>query len=177
MKTQIIEWQTLKTPVCPLAFAWNRTGLVAVSFDEKPSHLRAHVERHGLGAFSERATSGSAYETAFLRYFDGDLNAFDKIQVAPVGTAFNMAVWAALQEIPCGQTRTYGELAEGLGNKGAARAVGLACNRNPIAIVIPCHRVVGSSGKLTGFAGGLDVKAWLLTHEGVRTENKQYQLL
>jgi methylated-DNA-[protein]-cysteine S-methyltransferase len=88
------------------------------------------------------------------------------VPVATVGTEFQLKVWDALQRIPAGQTRSYGQLAAEIGEPDAARAVGLANGANPIAIVIPCHRVIGADGSLTGFGGGLPRKRWLLTHEG-----------
>lgn len=100
-------------------------------------------------------------------YFGGGRKKFN-LPLAPKGTAFQMKVWQALTEIPYGETRTYGEIAALTGNSKASRAVGLANNRNPLAIFIPCHRVVGSDGKLVGFGGGLDVKAYLL---GLEREN------
>ena len=98
-------------------------------------------------------------------YFAGQRREFD-LPLAPAGTDFQRRVWELLREIPFGETVTYGDLARRLGNPRAARAVGMACNRNPIAIVVPCHRVVGSTGSLTGYAGGLDAKAFLLKLEG-----------
>jgi methylated-DNA-[protein]-cysteine S-methyltransferase len=97
-------------------------------------------------------------------YFDGELTRFD-LPLAPRGSEFQQRVWAALQEIPYGQTESYGELAERIGSPGGARAVGLANGKNPISIVIPCHRVVGSDGSLTGYGGGLDRKRQLLDLE------------
>jgi methylated-DNA-[protein]-cysteine S-methyltransferase len=97
-------------------------------------------------------------------YFAGTLTRFS-LPLAPRGSAFQQRVWAALQDIPYGETESYGELAQRIGAPGAARAVGLANGRNPIAIVIPCHRVIGSHGKLTGFGGGLDRKKQLLDLE------------
>jgi methylated-DNA-[protein]-cysteine S-methyltransferase len=97
-------------------------------------------------------------------YFAGQLTTFD-LPLAPYGSEFQQRVWAALQEIPYGETESYGQLAERIGSSGAARAVGLANGRNPIGIVIPCHRVVGSNGSLTGYGGGLDRKRQLLDLE------------
>jgi methylated-DNA-[protein]-cysteine S-methyltransferase len=97
-------------------------------------------------------------------YFDGTRTTFD-LPLAPAGTPFQQTVWAALRTIPYGQTVSYGELAEALGRPGAARAVGAANGRNPIGIVIPCHRVIGASGGLTGYGGGLDRKRFLLALE------------
>lgn len=97
-------------------------------------------------------------------YFAGELTAFD-LPVAPAGTPFQQTVWAELRRIPYGETISYGELARRIGNPTASRAVGLANGANPVAIIIPCHRVIGSTGKLTGFGGGLDVKEKLLSLE------------
>ena len=97
-------------------------------------------------------------------YFAGEVRAFD-VQLAPVGTPFQAAVWAALREIPYGSTCTYGDLARSIGRPTASRAVGAANGRNPISIVVPCHRVVGSTGTLTGYAGGLARKSYLLALE------------
>jgi len=97
-------------------------------------------------------------------YFAGNLDRFDT-PLAASGTPFQKRVWQALREIPCGTTATYGEIARRLGQPAAARAVGLANNRNPLPIVVPCHRVVGANGSLTGFAGELWRKRWLLDHE------------
>lgn len=97
-------------------------------------------------------------------FFGGTLNAFD-LPLAPKGTAFQQAVWQALLTIPYGRTRSYGEIAAAIGKPGACRAVGMANHQNPIAIIIPCHRVVGKNGSLTGYAGGLAVKQALLELE------------
>ena len=98
-------------------------------------------------------------------YFKGDLTAIDGLKVANGGTDFQRAVWKALRAIPAGGTITYGALAARLGRPKAARAVGLANGANPIAIVVPCHRVVGADGSLTGYGGGMARKQWLLAHE------------
>ena len=97
-------------------------------------------------------------------YFDGSLTVFD-LPLNPQGTPFRRRVWAALQAIPYGETRSYGQLAKALDCPGAARAVGGANHHNPIAIIIPCHRVIGADGSLTGYGGGLAMKDWLLRHE------------
>jgi len=97
-------------------------------------------------------------------YFAGTRQHFD-LPLAASGTAFQQQVWQQLCQVPYGQTQSYGELALRLGNKNAMRAVGAANGRNPIAIIVPCHRVIGADGKLTGYAGGLDRKVWLLQHE------------
>jgi len=138
-----------------------------------------------MGLASERGTTVSrlylpcdsslgiaSHETALLvegkrqllEYFAGERTAFD-LPMCPEGTAFQQTVWRALTAIPYGETRSYGYIAAAAGSDGAARAVGGACHRNPIPILIPCHRVVGAGGSLTGFAGGLALKDKLLTLE------------
>lgn len=103
-------------------------------------------------------------------YFAGELKTFT-VEVALSGTPFQQRVWSELVRIPHGVTRTYGELAVALGDPNATRAVGAANGRNPIGIIIPCHRVIGRDGSLTGYAGGLDRKRWLLQHEGLPTQS------
>ena len=102
---------------------------------------------------------------ALLAYFEGDLNAVDELPTETNGTAFQRAVWTALRKIPAGRTVSYGALAAQIGNHKAVRAVGLANGANPIAIVVPCHRVIGANASLTGYGGGLHRKRWLLAHE------------
>jgi len=97
-------------------------------------------------------------------YFEGNRKIFE-LELAPVGTEFQQNVWKALQTIPYGETRSYGEIAKSIGNAKAARAIGMANNKNPISIFIPCHRVIGANGKLVGYAGGLDIKEYLLNME------------
>ena len=98
-------------------------------------------------------------------YFAGNRQHFD-LPLAPSGTTFQKAVWAALSEIPFGEVRSYGDIAKGIGKPSAVRAVGAANSRNPLPVVVPCHRVIGTDGSLTGFAGGLERKRQLLTLEG-----------
>jgi methylated-DNA-[protein]-cysteine S-methyltransferase len=100
-------------------------------------------------------------------YFAGDLRAIEAVPVDPGGTEFQRAVWAELRRIPAGRTRCYSELAARIGRPAATRAVGAANGANPVAVIIPCHRVIGKDGGLIGYGGGLERKAWLLRHEGV----------
>ena len=113
---------------------------------------------HDPSPVSERANA------QLQEYFLGKRSSFD-FPMKPAGTPFQLAVWNQLLQIPYGETRTYGQIAAAIGKPGAARAVGMACNRNPLWIAIPCHRVVGSNHALTGYAGGLDMKQALLTLE------------
>ena len=97
-------------------------------------------------------------------YFDGKLKVFD-LPIAPVGTEFQIRCWEALLQVPYGKTRSYGDIARAAGSPKGFRAVGMANNRNPVAIIIPCHRIIGSDGKLVGYGGGLDIKVFLLELE------------
>jgi methylated-DNA-[protein]-cysteine S-methyltransferase len=124
-------------------------------------------QRHApkLPAGCERDDAGLAHVVAQLdAYFAGALTDFD-VPMAMRGTDFQRRVWAGLCEIPYGETISYGELARRVGNPQASRAVGLANGRNPLAIIVPCHRVIGADGSLTGYGGGLERKVWLLEHE------------
>jgi O-6-methylguanine DNA methyltransferase len=122
-----------------------------------PENFGAYVEPGRLPAFTEVSEQLTAY-------FDGGLTRFD-LQLTLVGTPFQQRVWSALSDIPYGETVSYGQLAAVLGQPGASRAVGLANGKNPVSIIVPCHRVVGANGSLTGYGGGLDRKRWLLGFE------------
>lgn len=125
---------------------------------------------HRYGAIRARSARDPFGLSRRIRaYLDGDLGAIDGIPVDTGGTAFQQKVWTALRRIPAGTTITYGDLAREIGRPSAVRAAAAANGRNPIAIVVPCHRVVGKDGRLTGYAGGLSRKRWLLAHEGVVT--------
>jgi AraC family transcriptional regulator, regulatory protein of adaptative response / methylated-DNA-[protein]-cysteine methyltransferase len=143
--------------------------LRALDFADYEERMRRLLARH-YGHFSlNSGAAPAAITTALDAYFAGDITALDIIPVATAGTDFQRSVWSALRQIPAGQTSGYGALAARLGKPGAARAVGLANGLNPIGIVVPCHRVIGASGTLTGYAGGVERKKWLLAHESVRT--------
>ena len=108
--------------------------------------------------------------TRLAAYFDGDIHAIDDIPTATAGTAFQREVWRALRDIPAAETISYGQLAQRIGRPRAVRAVGLANGSNPIGVVVPCHRVIGANGSLTGYGGGLHRKEWLLAHERAHTK-------
>jgi methylated-DNA-[protein]-cysteine S-methyltransferase len=113
-----------------------------------------------------RAANPGGLSAALTAYFAGDLAAIEKLPVSEsAGTPFQRSVWRALRGIPCGESRSYGDIARAIGRPSAVRAVGLANGSNPICIVVPCHRVIGSNGKLVGYGGGVERKRWLLTHE------------
>jgi len=116
------------------------------------------------GAHRGRPSSVAKAEEQLRAYFAGDLTQFD-LPLGPRGTEWQRKVWRALEEIPFGETRSYGDIARRAGNPLAYRAVGMANNRNPIALIIPCHRVIGADGSLTGYGGGLPLKERLLAHE------------
>ena len=156
-----------QAPAFELLLVTDGDGVLrALDFCDFEERMHRLLARH-YGAFTLVPGDSPAAVTAALdAYFGGDLTALDTLQVATAGTPFQKSVWAALRRIPAGATQGYGALAAALGKPGAARAVGLANGSNPIGIVVPCHRVIGASGTLTGYAGGVERKAWLLRHEG-----------
>lgn len=105
------------------------------------------------------------YSSAIQKYFDGDVFVIDALPVGYSGTDFQVKVWHALRAIPAGETESYGQLAKRIGDPKAVRAVGLANGANPVGLIVPCHRVIGADGSLTGYGGGLERKKWLLAHE------------
>lgn len=162
---------TVVTPLAPLLVVVDQASrLRALDFVDYEARctqlLRRHYGASGEGYTLQAAACPSALKAALAAYFSGEFAALDEIHVATGGTAFQREVWAALRRIPAGSTTSYGALAIQIGRPQAVRAVGLANGANPIGIVVPCHRVIGANGKLTGYAGGLSRKAWLLAHEG-----------
>ena len=153
-------WYTLlDTPCGALCIAGTTQGLTRVEFQDGERPVRPQPDwREDQGVLDEAREQLQAY-------FEGRRQRFT-LPVAPEGTPFQQRVWQELQDIPWGTTTTYREIAERLGQPAAVRAVGHANGRNPIAIVIPCHRVVGADGRLTGYAGGIATKRRLLQHEG-----------
>ncbi len=129
--------------------------------------LYMHDQRHAPALPADYVRDDFAFEDVVAQleaYFAGALTEFD-VELEPQGTEFQRRVWAGLREIPYGETISYGELARRVGSPRASRAVGLANGRNPLGIIVPCHRVIGADGRLTGYGGGIDRKAWLLEHE------------
>jgi methylated-DNA-[protein]-cysteine S-methyltransferase len=152
--------KVIESPVGKLKLVASEKGLVAILWEkDRPNRVR-------LGELIEGELNPVLVETErqLSEYFAGKRKAFS-VALDMRGTRFQRDVWEALLAIPFGETRSYGQLAKQLGNPRAMRAVGAANGRNPVSIIVPCHRVIGSSGKLTGFAGGLDVKARLLSLE------------
>ncbi len=125
--------------------------------------LRLQYGREGY--VLNRARDQAGLSAALRAYFEGDVTAIDRLKVATGGTEFQKSVWRALRTIPCGETISYAILAERVGRPKAVRAVGHANGDNPISVVVPCHRVIGTNGSLTGYGGGIERKRWLLAHE------------
>ena len=145
--------------------------LLAVRDEGGITHLYLPAGRHPTADPAGAAQDDTAFDDVrgqLAEYFAGDRTSFD-LPLHAAGTPFQHTVWDALVTIPHGGTRSYGELAAGIGSPGAARAVGLANGQNPISIIVPCHRVIGADGSLTGYGGGLAAKRWLLGHEAQRT--------
>jgi methylated-DNA-[protein]-cysteine S-methyltransferase len=142
-----------------------RGTLRMMSFDEGDERWRADFQRRFRGAVLAERENPFGLSATLREYFGGDMEALGRIPVAFTGTAFQNKVWNALCRIPVGTTVSYGALAREIGEPKAVRAVGLANGSNPIGIVVPCHRVIGSDGSLTGYGGGLPRKRWLLDHE------------
>ncbi len=153
-----VVYTYMKSPNGTILLARSDAGLTHINFQEGKHKVQPGV--------SWRREDGPLLEAIdqLRAYFDGTRQAFD-LPLAPDGTSFQQKVWRALQKIPCGETITYGELAARIGRPTASRAVGAANGQNPLPIVIPCHRVIGADGKLTGYAGGLKIKKALLDHE------------
>ncbi len=158
--SETLVFKTMQSPVGKLKLVASDNGLVAILWEnDKPHRVRLSElvasDHHPVLIETERRLA---------EYFAGNRKTFS-VALDMRGTHFQRDVWEALLAIPFGETRSYGQLAKQLGNPDATRAVGAANGRNPISIIVPCHRVIGSSGKLTGFAGGLEVKAHLLNLE------------
>jgi methylated-DNA-[protein]-cysteine S-methyltransferase len=159
--TETLFTMTIPSPVRELRLVASGTGLRAVLWHCHEAH---RVPFHGAEIVEAPTAVLDEAARQLGEYFDGAREVFD-VALDPVGSPFQHAAWSVLRTIPYGQTLTYGEQARRLGDPGKARAVGAANGRNPLSIIVPCHRVIGSTGKLTGFGGGLDAKAWLLAHE------------
>lgn len=153
----------IDTPDGPFTVVESADGTVVAAGWSADLEAVAGRARIDAGDVAPRATASA---DAVRAWYAGDTRALDAIPVEQSGTAFQSAVWAALREIPSGEVRRYGEMAAAMGSPGASRAVGAACGRNAVALFVPCHRVVGASGKLTGFAWGVEVKQSLLAREG-----------
>ncbi len=168
MTAQTFSLERFDTPTGRmLLVSDDESRLRALDWEDHAERMQRLLLRH-YGAVSLRETSRpSAARRALEAYFAGALDAIDNLLTATNGTAFQRTVWDALRRIPIGETLSYGALAAKIGRPAAPRAVGLANGSNPIAIVVPCHRVIGANASLTGYGGGIERKRWLLAHERV----------
>jgi methylated-DNA-[protein]-cysteine S-methyltransferase len=168
----------MPTPIGEMRLVTDERGTVrALDWDDHTERmLRLLVRQYGR----ERVRLADGPMPTDLRarldaYFVGDLHAIDDIAVETAGTPFQREVWAALRLIPAGQTFSYGAQAAKIGRPAAVRAVGLANGANPVGLIVPCHRVIGANGSLTGYGGGIERKRWLLRHEGARFKDADAQ--
>jgi methylated-DNA-[protein]-cysteine S-methyltransferase len=152
----MIELSRVDSPLGILTFATGPRGLCALALGDRTPRLPSPARE---------VKPDTDIAAALAAYFAGDLRAIDALQVDPEGTPFQRRVWDTLRTIPPGSTWSYAELARAVGQPSATRAVGAANGRNPIALVVPCHRVIASDGTLGGYGGGLEMKRWLLRHE------------
>lgn len=160
-----LDYCVIDSPLGPLTLMAAAHRVMEVRFgDHRAEFEDAWLQSRRL--VHEHDDPGGA-ATALRAYFAGDLPALDRLTVDPMGTPFQIRVWNALRSVGVGRTASYTEIARAIGAPTATRAVGAANGANPIAIVVPCHRIIGAAGSLVGYGGGLDRKRWLLEHEGV----------
>jgi methylated-DNA-[protein]-cysteine S-methyltransferase len=159
-----IETGEVESPLGPLLLCVREGRLCALGFENETAFTLKSLERR-YGSIESHPLPRRALADRFADYFAGDFRSLDAIEVETGGTPFQRRVWDELRRIPAGETRSYARLAAQVGAPGAARAVGAANARNPVAIVIPCHRVIAADGSLCGFASGIERKQWLLDHE------------
>jgi methylated-DNA-[protein]-cysteine S-methyltransferase len=165
---ETLHLDRLETPIGEGLVVTDRDGLLAAfDWSDHETRLRRLIASYyGAGIRLADGPAPGPVRAAIAAYFAGDLEAIATIACRRTGTAFQQLAWDALRKIPVGQTVSYGEQARRMGKPKAVRAVGLANGANPIGLVIPCHRVIGANGSLTGYGGGLERKLWLLRHEG-----------
>lgn len=162
-----LETDVIETPVGEVIVVVADGVLLALDFEDYRERMMRLLAKRFESVVLQPVDNPAGVSQRVVQYFSGELRSLEAIPMATGGTDFQQQVWQGLREISPGTVMTYGELAEKIGNPKAVRAVGMANSLNPISIALPCHRVVGASGKLTGYAGGLERKQWLLTHEGV----------
>lgn len=176
--SEVLEFvmERMATPIGEMLVVADHEGnLRAIDWSDYEERMRGLLRRYyGEGGFRlEKGTVSGELQDALRRYFAGELAAIDGLPVKTGGTAFQREVWRALREIECGTTVSYAKLAERIGRPKAVRAVGLANGANPIGVVVPCHRVIGADGSLTGYGGGMERKRWLLKHEASAVAGEQ----
>lgn len=156
MTTEILKLDVIDSPI----------GKLHLNFSDAALHAVSIVNETAISPESVHSNEQYSQRSAFQRYFAGDLEALTDLTIEMHGTPFQQSVWQQLRRIPPGKTISYAELAKRIGNSKAVRAVGSANGRNPLCIIVPCHRVISADGSLGGFSAGLDAKRWLLNHEG-----------
>jgi methylated-DNA-[protein]-cysteine S-methyltransferase len=162
----------IASPLGNIVLIARESRLVMLEFANVPAGRGLSVEGRNGAQYFERACDPYGLSSRVRAYFSGDLGALADVEIEPAGTPFQLAVWAALRRVPPGSVITYAELARAAGHPQAIRAAGAANGRNAVAIAVPCHRVIGSDGSLTGYAGGLRRKRWLLRHEGAGADRR-----
>jgi methylated-DNA-[protein]-cysteine S-methyltransferase len=168
----------MASPIGEMQLVTDERGrLRALDWSDHEARLHALMRRQypGRAISLSHGAAPAALRGALEAYFAGALDAIEAIEVETGGTEFQRRAWAALRAIPVGQTASYSEQAASIGRPKAVRAVGIANGANPVGLVVPCHRVIGADGSLTGYGGGLERKRWLLEHEGVTLRGAQRQ--
>jgi methylated-DNA-[protein]-cysteine S-methyltransferase len=168
-EAQLLTFDRIATPIGRmLVLTDSQAALRALDWEDHEARMLRLLRLHyGRDAFALRTGRAPAdVRDPLMAYLAGELQAIDALHVVTAGTPFQREVWAALRSIPAGQTTSYGRLAAQIGRPTAVRAVGLANGANPVGVVVPCHRVIGADRSLTGYAGGVERKRWLLAHEG-----------
>lgn len=160
-----LKQDSIQTKIGQFHVIGDQSGLFAAGFDDYLEATLVQLSRRMKNLKIETGALPAEIDI-FERYFTGEYSALDELKLQPVGTEFQKEVWLTLRNIPVGQCWSYQQLAEKVGRPKAMRAVGAANGANPLPVVLPCHRVIGANGTLTGYAGGLERKAWLLQHEG-----------
>ena len=155
----------IETPIGPMVLLARDGVLLLLEFDDTTERVAREVKARFGDVELVQSANPFGLSEKIRAYFAGGLAAIEGLATDGGGTGFERRVWAELKTIPCGTTQSYGDIARRLGDIGLSRAVGIANARNPIAIVVPCHRVIGADGSLTGYGGGLERKRWLLAHE------------
>ena len=171
-QTLTLQFDEVETPIGVVIVIAKSGVLYALDFADCSERLEDLLSARLGPVTLNRVRDPGGFSSRVKAYFGGDIGALQDVPVETAGTPFQQTVWAALRKVQPGSTASYGELAASIGRAGAARAVGSANANNPVALAVPCHRIVGSDGSLTGYAGGIDRKRWLLKHESAAATAK-----
>ena len=161
----VIELAAIDSPIGPLTLAARAGRVCLLHFGSDGDYVRGWIERWYRGMPIVCGDDPAGAVSTLSRYFDGDLDVLDAVPVELNGTPFQKRVWERLRSVKAGSTASYADLARQIGASNAVRAVGAANGANPVAVIVPCHRIIGTNGSLTGYGGGLERKQWLLRHE------------